>query len=199
MEITRIWRGLPLLLLAGCNASPDVVSFNTPELCEPEVTGIASFTLARVQCDDECQICIDSTLEDQALTYSIVRDANCVCKAPEVYRAVDDAKPSTEAGVDVDAARTSEGGLDAHVDASAVQPSDAALPGAADGAVPNGGRPTIAPDGCHSQLNLTQGAAANFCSGKTDCHVCVERVDFDKEPRRYMAHECGCPRPYRLE
>lgn len=168
-KATSTGRGLLFLLLVGCNSTPDVVSFNTPELCEPDITGIASFSLAKVRCDDDCRICIETTFENHAFTYSVARDGNCVCKAPEVHTADAGATPETDAGLDPDT------GLS------------------------NDASPRLAPDGCRSQLNLTQGSAANYCNAKTDCHVCVERVDFDNKARRYMAHECGCPSPYRLE
>lgn len=185
-------RGLILLTLGGCDTSPDVVSFNTPELCEINRTNIASFTVAQEACTGACLICIESTYDDQALTYALTSDDNCVCPAPRVVAAQD----VDAAVVDAQTAPTEIG--DAHLDTGVAPASDAGASDSSDaGAV--AGQPQIAPDGCHSQLNLSLAGAAAYCEGKRDCEVCVERVDFDDEPRRYMAHECGCPSPYRVE
>ncbi len=184
--------GFALFACAGCDTSPDVVSFNTPELCELERTNIPSFTSAQEACDLGCQICIESTYDEHALTYALAADDNCVCPAPALvpFTALDASAVDAQADNTLDSGTTGD---------AAVVWSDAATRNGRDGGAAPSEPPPVAPDGCLSQLNLSQSGAAAYCADKQGCEVCVERVDFDNEARRYMAHECGCPSPYRLE
>jgi hypothetical protein len=174
-----------------------VVSFNTPELCNPTHTGVSQFSLAHTQCGDKsCHVCIETTYQQQAVSYSVTADERCVCREPvalllepgetHMDTRSDASSPTVTSLIDGAAIGGGSNGGGATADA---EPYDA-------GAQP---QPVVAADGCESLLNLTQGAAADFCAGKKGCHVCVERIGFDNEPRRYMAHLCGCPGPYRLE
>jgi hypothetical protein len=184
-KVTELLCGF-LLTLSGCETSPDVVSFNTPELCEPKLEGLDSFTSALAACELGCLICIESTHDDRAVTYSVTRTDDCVCPAPRAH---------TQSGAAADAGPTQMTRLDAGSDAGTSVRSDAALPTEGDAGT---GWAEASPDGCESSLDLSLSAASAQCEGKADCHVCTERVDFDNEPRRYLAHLCGCPSPYRL-
>lgn len=173
-KVAALCRGLGWAsCLVACDISPDVVSFNTPELCELQRTALVSFTLASDDCGTGCQVCIETTYEDQAQSYAQA-PSDCVCPAPErVTLELWDADTPDAA---------SDGGK-----ATSANDAFAKLPS------------PLAPDGCTSQLNLSQAAAVHYCADTPDCEVCVERVDLDGQARRYMAHECGCPGPYRLD
>lgn len=170
-------------LVTGCD-SPTLVSFNTPELCRPHVRELANFHAALEACGDECHLCIESEANDQAFTYSVSHEENeCVCPAPVKHHT-----PTMDAGY------TSDGG-----DAAASPIVDAAV--ALDGSIPTidsgASLPTV--HECRSLLHLRKTEARKYCEDRDDCHVCVERVDWDGDPQSYLAHECGCPAAYRVE
>ena len=72
---------LPAIVLVACD-SPQLVSFNTPELCEPRVEGLATFSEATARCVEGCVLCVESEVDGRAWTYSVSNDDNCVCSAP---------------------------------------------------------------------------------------------------------------------
>jgi hypothetical protein len=174
----RAWSYIVFVIgLTACD-SPGIASFNTPELCEPDVEGIHTFTEAEEVCDGDCHLCVESTWNDQALTYAVSHENSCVCPAP-LRVAVDDT--TRDAGVSDAAAAT-------NADAGASVPLlDAGPP------------PNPASDSCGSLMYLTESEAHSYCETRGDCHICVERVNYDGEPRSYMAHQCGCPDPYRTD
>lgn len=172
------WTVLTLLASLGCD-SPQLASFNTPEPCDPRVTGILTFSAAEKQCDTDCLVCIESVTEDHVLTYSVSRQENCVCTPPLAH-----APTASDAGTD--GVGSSDGGI---------EPSDAGVY-SADGGGPTPYRPA---DDCRSRLHLREREAHQYCEGLDDCHVCVERVDYEGDPRSYLAHQCGCPAPHRVD
>lgn len=202
----RRWLLASAALLGACD-SPPLVSFNTPESCEPEVSDIATFTEAEAECDGDCQLCIETERDDRAVTYFVSHEDNCVCPAPE---RAEDVGVATNASAPDGAApllpRTQ--GPDAMSgDAATTEtppPSNSETPdsGTASSSAPRTDAGSSAPvepaDGCHSRLHLTRSEADDVCDEWSDCHVCVERVNLDNEPRSYLAHQCGCPDPYRL-
>lgn len=186
-----------IALFIGACDSPQVVSFDTPEQCKASKTSIRTFTEAEKQCegDDDCQVCIQTVRGDRALSYAIAREQRCVC-APPVDVSKDSNTDSDETANTVTQAHdaaTSDAALplDAH-DAAAPQPADAAA-----SVIDAGANEPV--DGCSSRLNLTRSAARSQCAQLHDCHVCVQRVDYEGDPRTYLAHQCGCPAPYRVD
>lgn len=191
----------------GACDSPPLVSFNTPESCEPEVSDIATFTEAEAQCEGDCQLCIQTEYDDRAVSYFVSHEDNCVCPPPE---SAADAGATTMAPTDGGVPRLpSTVGLDA-APGDAAAATESATPavhetldaGIAISSAPHtdaGSAVPVGPsDGCNSRLHLTRSEADEVCDGWDDCHVCVERVNLDDEPRSYLAHQCGCPDPYRL-
>lgn len=179
----RYWVVLPAIVLVACD-SPQLVSFNTPELCEPRVEGLATFSEATARCVEGCVLCVESEVDGRAWTYSVSNDDNCVCSAPARVTLADAGAVGPASLADGDAGL---GDVDAGVAAtSAPSQSEAGV------AAP-------ASDGCHSRLHLTRSQARAQCDDWNDCHVCVERVDYDGDPRSYLAHQCGCPDAYRVD
>lgn len=169
------------------------MSFNTPESCQPEVGGLTTFTRAKAECDGDCQLCIETERDDRAVTYFVSHEDNCVCPLPTSAPdagvasspAADASSPTTLPPDGGDAAAAPDTTHDAGT--AAPTPNDA-------GAAPS----TAAPDGCNSRLHLTRSEADAVCEDWDDCHVCVERINLENDPRSYLAHQCGCPDPYRL-
>lgn len=178
----RVWSYVLIGLgLTTCN-SLEIASFNTPELCEPRITGIRTFTEAVDVCDGECQLCIESTSDDSALSYAVSHEDRCVCPAPLRLAATD---------------TTGDAALNDATGSSTTADAGSSVTSHQDGGpTPT---PTPAGDGCTSLLQLTYSQAHRHCDAHDDCHVCVERVNYDGEARSYMAHQCGCPAPYRTE
>lgn len=173
-------------LIGACD-SPQVVSFNTPESCVPNIGNLPTFTEAQAQCGKNCSLCVESELDDQALTYSVSHDENCVCAAPKrVSRS--DAGTSASTLTATDAGSSTDPG-DASPQANTAVGSDSGT----DGELASGS------DGCGSRMHLTRSQARALCNEWTDCNVCVERVDFDGDARSYMAHQCACPDAYRVD
>jgi hypothetical protein len=169
----RRWLALSALALVSCD-SPQLVSFNTPEVCAPRVTGLSTLTQAEKSCGADCVLCVESEIDGQAWTYTVSHQDNCVCPPPRK-----ETRPDAGSGATAG-------------DAAAPTPN---LPdsGAIDDA------PVAGSDGCHSRLHLTKAQARTQCSEWEDCHVCVERVDYEGDARAYMAHQCGCPDPFRVD
>lgn len=168
------WTLFVCLASVGCD-SPQVVSFNTPELCSLNVTGIRTFSDAEEQCEGDCRICIETVRDDYALTYGVSYQDECVCTPPRVETLVADAgadgNESQDAGEGDAGAAREDGGLSSY-------------------------RPA---DGCTSRLRLSETEARQHCAELEDCRVCVERVDYEGDPRSYLAHQCGCPAPHRVD
>lgn len=184
-----------ITLLVGACDSPQLVSFNTPEQCKASDESAGSFTEAEKQCKGgDCQICIETVRGDRALSYAIVREEGCVC-APPVNVGEDSNTDSSETGNTVVPARDAAT-LDAGLPLEAPDAASAFVDAAASPVEAGSKEPE---DECSSRLNLTHSAARSHCSHLSDCHVCVQRVDYEGDARSYLAHQCGCPAPYRVD
>jgi hypothetical protein len=166
----RRWLVFPAFALAACD-SPQLVSFNTPDVCVPHVTELSTLTQARESCGTDCVLCVESELDGQAWTYNVSHEDHCVCPPPKRLT------------------RPDAGSVMTAGDAASPSPS----------LVDSGEVPVAGSDGCHSRLHLTKSEARTQCGEWEDCHVCVERVDYEGDARAYMAHQCECPDPYRVD
>jgi hypothetical protein len=200
----RVWLALTAVSLGACD-SPQLVSFNTPELCEDGAGSLGSFTSATERCGVDCTLCVETEVDERALTYFVSHENNCVCAAPKQHRTPDAGRVAPEAQASYSQARQSD--TTSAADASPQAPGDGGR-GASVSDAGSGGSPHAAdsgvigapgPDGCHSRLHLTKSEARAQCTEWDDCHVCIERVDIEGDARSYMAHQCGCPDAYRID
>lgn len=194
--MSRSWLVLFAVSCQGCD-SPRVVSFNTPELCVPSSEGLETFNRALVECGDDCVLCVESESDGRAASYSVSHDDNCVCRPPRRSSLPDAGsqteESSTPAAPDSGVRQRIDGGHTTSVDDGGHSGvGESRDSGARDDTSPGGA-------GCLSRLHLTKAQARTQCSDWEDCHVCVERVDFDGDARSYMAHQCGCPDAYRVD
>lgn len=187
----RRWFSLSALALCACD-SPQLVSFDTPEPCVIDVGGFATFSAAKEHCDDDCRLCIETELDGRASSYAVSHDDTCVCPPPKRL-------------VVPDAGHASDGSeTTALVDSGTSADAAPAVSNSADAGRPmlsniDAGTAEVSPgaDGCNSHLHLTRSQAKDQCGEWDDCHVCIERIDYEGDARSYMAHQCGCPDPHR--